>query len=89
MIAVPKDTAELLLRELALHLSYGAEVNGSKSAGRPVGCLSLSKHEGDLWKRIIDVLGGEPDMIRDVVGPAIVERLTMQPLVCSRRYLLL
>ena len=116
------DTPKSILAELALHLSYDADVNGSKSTKSPIGrlpladspytlwkriCdvqqdssleqkilmelveeldtnaesignpprrvgnLSLQTREGSLWKRTLDVLGYEPDMIRDVVASAI------------------
>ncbi len=71
---MPRDTAESVLKELALHLSYDAEVNGSKLTEHPFGSLALSVREGDMWKRVIDVLGYEPDMIRDVVAQAIKAR---------------
>jgi hypothetical protein len=61
-----QDTAESLLRELATHLTEDAEVKGSKT-----GTLPLSKNEGDLWRRIIDFLGGEPDIIHERMAPHI------------------
>lgn len=40
-----------------------------------IGGLSLQVREGSLWKRALDVLGYEPDMVRDVVAPVINARL--------------
>ncbi len=68
------DTAESLLRELALHLRHDADVNGSIRTCCPYGMLVLSAVDGDLWKRVIDVLGREPDMIRDVILPAMLKK---------------
>ncbi|MDO8495411.1 MAG: hypothetical protein Q7S32_02705 [bacterium] len=68
-------TPESVLRELALHLSYDAEVNGTKHTADPVGTLPLCTKKGALWKRIVDVLGVEPEMIRDVVAPTIRRRI--------------
>lgn len=69
------DTPEKLLRELALHLSADARIKGTNHFGVPIGSLLLSTDGGALWKRIIDVLGGEPDMIRDVVAPIMKEEM--------------
>ncbi len=74
---MPADTPYELLRELALHLRHDADVNGSSYTDQPYGGLLLSNEPGSLWGRII-VLTGEPDMIRDVVAPAIRERINKE-----------
>jgi hypothetical protein len=68
------DTAESLLRELAQHLQHDAGLNEGRFPGRRVGMLNLALTEGALWRRIVDFIGGEPEMQRDVVIPAIVRR---------------
>lgn len=62
-----------ILTELVKELDANAEPMGNPP--RRVGSLSLQTSDGSLWKRTLDVLGHEPDMIRDVVAPAIKARL--------------
>jgi hypothetical protein len=68
------DTAESILKEVAQHLRHDADVNGSIHTATPYGSLRISMEAGSLWKRIVDITG-EPDLIRDVVAPAIRERI--------------
>lgn len=69
-----KDTAEGLLLELARHLQHDAGLNTERFSGQRIGCLKLSLNEGALWRRIVDCIGGEPDLQRDVVIPALAQR---------------
>jgi hypothetical protein len=62
-----------ILTELVKELNTNAESMGNPPCR--VGSLSLQTSDGLLWKRTLDVLGYEPDMIRDVVAPAIKARL--------------
>ncbi len=63
-----------LLLELSSQLSAGT--GGGK--GEPVSCVPLYLTPGSLWSRIIDAIGGEPDIIADVLRPAIYEHLASQ-----------
>jgi len=72
------DTFKGLLTEVAQHLSSHAEMTGLKRREKRVGELILSEQEGSLWKRIMNILGGEPDIIRDVAAPAIREGLAAE-----------
>ena len=62
-----------ILTELVRELEAGAEPIGNPS--QRVGSLSLQTNDGSLWKRVLDILKYEPDMIRDIVAPAIKARL--------------
>ena len=73
-VVTNKDTPARLLFELALHLKHDSGLR-TKMAGTPVGILAIVNEEGALWKRIVDCLGFEPDMIRDVQAPAIKRAL--------------
>ena len=71
------DTAESVLRELVAHLAYDAGINGTKHTSHPVGRLNLATSEGALWKRVLNILGEEPDVIRSYVVPAILKRVAL------------
>jgi len=69
--SVMLDTSKSVLTELALHLSYDADVNGSKFTDNPFGRLSLTNSPGDLWKRVCDVKQGddpEQEILTELIG---------------------
>ncbi len=55
-------------------IGFTAEVVGNPPY--LVGSLFLTASEGSLWRRALDVVGYDPDMVRDVVIPAIEKRIT-------------
>ncbi len=56
------NQAGALLEELAIHFAYDAIVNPIKDQdGNGMGRIIIVKSEGSLWKRIIDMIGYEPD----------------------------
>ena len=60
---------QVLLAQLMIELIANAQEMGASR--QFVGTLSLQTSEGSLWKKTIDFLGYEPEMIRDVIAPAI------------------
>jgi hypothetical protein len=64
-----------ILKEVVEHLLLHSHhcVHGGQR-----GFLVLSEEEGSLWQRMIKELGYMPDMIRDVVRPAILAELRNQ-----------